>query len=322
MGQTRFLPVCALAGCAGDFATRNRGATAPAVAARIADMRAHDLVTQVAREHAPRREHRREPRHHHARQIERARDGGHVNARGASEGQQGETARVDPATDRYQPDPLRHAGVDDAVDALRRGHAADAEPRGNGVHRPGGGLHIEPLPAAEETCRVEEAEHEVGVGHGRCGPAPPVAGRSRIGAGTGRADVQHTAGVDAGDGAATRADARDVEAVQGDPVTGDPAVGGDRGLALHDERHVGARAAHVEGDEVAVPEDPARVPCRRHPAGRSRKDSAGGEPDRIGHCRESAVRLHDEHRPSVPPPRPDVRQDARDSAPAPGRRRR
>ena len=222
-----------------------------------------------------------------------------MDARGAAEGQQDEKARVHPAADRDQPDPLRHAGVDDAVDPLRRGHAADAEPRGEGVHRTGGGLCVEPLPAAEETYRVEEAEHEVGVGHGRCGSAPPVAGRPRVGAGAGRADVQHAARVDAGDGAAPGADAGDVEAVQGDPVAGDPPIGGDRGLALHDERQVGAGAAHVEGDEVAVIEDPARMACRRHPAGRSREHPAGGEPDRIGHGRESAMRLHDQHRPGV-----------------------
>ena len=112
--------------------------------------------------------------------------------------------------------------------------------------------------------------------------------------------MQHPARVDMGDGAAARADARDVETVQSNPMTGHPSIGGDRRLALDDERHVGARSSHVEGDQVAVLENPARVSCRGHTAGRSREHTAGREPDRIGDGRESAVRLHDEQRPGIP----------------------
>ena len=222
-----------------------------------------------------------------------------MDTRGAPEGQQRKTAWIDTATDRDQPDPFRHASVDDAVNAFRRRHPIDVEPCGNGVHRAGGGFAVEALPAAEETHRVEKSEHQVGVGHGGRGPTTPIAGRPRIGPGTARADVQYAARVDVGDRAATGANACDVQTVQGDPIAGDPPVGGDRSLTLDDERHVGARAAHVEGDEIAVFEDPARVACRRHPAGRPRQDSTGGEPDRVGHSRESAVRLHDQDRPGV-----------------------
>ena len=222
-----------------------------------------------------------------------------MDTRGASEGKQREPARIDAATDRDQPDPFRHVGIDDAVNALRRRHPIDVEPCGNGVHRAGGGFAVEVLPAAEETHRVEKSEHQVGVGHSGRGPTTPVAGRPRVGAGTARTDVQYAARVDVGDRAAAGANARDVQTVQGDPMAGDPPVGGDRSLTLDDERHVGARAAHVEGDEIAMFEDPARVACRRHPAGRPREDSTGGEPDRVGHSRESAVRLHDEDRPGV-----------------------
>ena len=114
--------------------------------------------------------------------------------------------------------------------------------------------------------------------------------------------MQHPARVDVRDRASAGADARDVETVQGDPVAGNPPVRRDRGFALDDERHVGARPAHVEGDEVAVREDPARVASRRHPAGRPGEDTAGGEAYRVGHRRETAVRLHDQHRPRVARP--------------------
>ena len=83
-------------------------------------------------------------------------------------------------------------------------------------------------------------------------------------------------------------------------MTGHPPIGGDRGFALDDERHVGARSSHVEGDQVAVPENPACVSRRRDTAGRPGEHPAGREPDRVGHRREAAVRLHDEQRPGVP----------------------
>ena len=134
---------------------------------RVSDVRAHHLVAQVAREHPPGREHRREPRHHHARQAQGARDRGHVDARRASERQQRKAPRIDAATDRDEPDSFRHVGVDDTVNSLCRLHAADAETRRDGVHRTGGGLRIEALPAAEKSPWIEEPEHQVGVRHRR-----------------------------------------------------------------------------------------------------------------------------------------------------------
>ena len=90
-----------------------------------------------------------------------------MDAGRASERQQRKAPRIDTATYRDEPDSFGHVGVDDTVNALRRLHAADAETRRDGVHRTGGGLRIEALPAAEESLRIEEPEHQVGVGHRR-----------------------------------------------------------------------------------------------------------------------------------------------------------
>ena len=145
-----------------------------------------------------------------------------MDTRRAPEGQQRKAARVDAAPDRDQPDPFRHVGIDDAVNALGRRRAVDTQPRGDRVHRDGGGLHVEPLPAAQEARWVEEPEHQVGVGDGRRSSTASITGGPRARTGAGGPDVQHAAGVDVRDRAAARADSRDVEAVQGDPVARDP----------------------------------------------------------------------------------------------------
>ena len=176
---------------------------------------------------------------------------------------------------------------------------SDAEPFGDRVHRAGRGLFVEPLPAPEETLRVEVSEHEVGVGHGGRGSAPTVTGRPGIGAGAPRAHVQHPARVDVGNRASPGADARDVETVQRDALAGHPPVGRHGGFAVHDEGHVRARAAHVEGNQVRMLENAACVARRGHAAGRAREDAARGEPDRVSDRRETAVRLHDEHGPGI-----------------------
>src|SRR6185437_16728339 len=111
----------------------------------------------------------------------------------------------------------------------------------------------------EEMRRIEIAEDEVGVGDGRRRAALAVAGGSGIGAGALRPDMQDAARVDAADRAAAGAQRHDVEAAQRDLVLADLAVAGERRLALDDEADIGARPAHVEGDEVAVAEELRRV---------------------------------------------------------------
>ena len=126
-------------------------------------------------------------------QIELARDVGDVQRGGAAEREDGEAPRIDAAAHRDQPDAFGHVRVDDAIDALGRGHAVDAEPAGDAIDGGLGGAAIEARAAAEEVVGIEEAEHQVGVGHGRLGAAAAIAGRSRLRAGALGPDVQHAA---------------------------------------------------------------------------------------------------------------------------------
>src|SRR5207248_11315365 len=79
-------------------------------------------------------------------------------------------------------------------------------PRDGLLHRAFGGLLIERHAAAGKAKRVDTAEQEIGVGHGRRLAAAPVAGGARIGAGAVGADGDALQLVDARDRAAAGPD--------------------------------------------------------------------------------------------------------------------
>src|SRR5436309_3358734 len=68
------------------------------------------------------------------------------------------------------------------------------------------GVRVEPDLAAQEVIRVQPAQDEVRVGHGRLAPALAVAGRPRFGAGALGPHAQEAPVVDPPDRAAPRTD--------------------------------------------------------------------------------------------------------------------
>ena len=80
--------------------------------------------------------------------------------------------------------------------------------------------------------------------------AAAVARRARVGARAARPDEQRAARIELGDRAAARADGVDVERREPHGVATDRSLGGRGGRAVEHQAHVGARAAHVEGDGV------------------------------------------------------------------------
>jgi hypothetical protein len=130
------------------------------------------------------------------------------------------------------------------------------------------------------------------VSPGRLGPAAPVAGRPRVGAGAARADAQHVAVVAPHDRSAARADGDDVDHRQQDRQAIDLAAAREHRPAVAHERHVRRGAADVEHDDVA--EAGARSMAQRardarggpREQGRRRVAPHGGEGD------APAARLH------------------------------
>jgi hypothetical protein len=185
-------------------------------------------------------------RHDDPRQVELAGDLGRMQPRSAPKGEQRKMPRIDAATYRCEPHSFGHCRVDDAVDPARRGEPVDAELRSYLVDRGFGGRPVETTPAAEKACRIEIAQYQIGVGDRRGCAAATVASGAGDRAGALRTDMQDAARVDPGYRAATRANAGDVETVQGDRVPGDPAAVDQGRLAADDQRDVGAGAAAQE----------------------------------------------------------------------------
>src|SRR5262245_13529110 len=202
-------------------------------------MRTCYFAAQVAGEHAPRREHGAESRHDHPLQIELTRNIGYVQSGGAAEGENGKAPGIDATAHRNQPNALRHMRVDDAVDPLSRAHAVDPQPVGDAIDGDLGGAAIKPRLAAEKVVGIKEAENETGVGDGRLAATGAVAGWARLRTRTLWPDMEDAAVVDARNRAAARANAGDIQALQGDALPGDAPVRADGGLAADHQGDIG-----------------------------------------------------------------------------------
>ena len=112
------------------------------------------------------------------------------------------------------------------------------------------GRHLERHQPAGESLRVQVAEEEIGVGDRRLLAAAPVAGRPRIGARAARAHAQAARAVDPRDAPAPGPDGIHVHHRRPHRIRADESLGGDQRLAAPHHRHVIARAAHVERDEI------------------------------------------------------------------------
>ena len=186
------------------------------------------------------------------------------------------------------------------MDALGGSDGRNAELARDALHRALGRGGIEPLAAAQEVRGIEQTEHDIGVGD-RGGPATAaIAGGPRIGARALRPDVEDAARVHPRDGAAARAEGVDVDGGHRHLLAGHAFVACQLGLAALDQGDVGAGAAHVEGDEIALAEQPRRVAAAGDAAGRARQHGARGQSHRVGDRGHTAMGLHDEHFSGVP----------------------
>ena len=162
-----------------------------------------------------------------------------------------------------------------------------------------------PISPPRKYARVEPAEHDVGVGHGRLDAAAPVTDRARVGARALRPDAEQPARVDPRDRAAPGADLDEVddrrphrvarERHAADPrarVAADVVVLRHRRPAVLDQADLRRRAAHVEGEDVGPAERLAEVRRGDHAGGRPRldhEDRAHARPRRSRRRRRSTA---------------------------------
>ncbi len=267
-------------------------------------------MLDVGGEHAERAEDARHRRNHHARNPELPRQIRRVHAAIAAERHQRQVAGVQSALHRDRADRARHRGIGHGPDAMRRvlhrqgKRISDMDADGLLAQRA-----IDMQLAARQRGRVDEAQHHIGVRHGRPVIAEAVACRSRHRAGRLRPDDQEAALVDAGDRTAAGADLGDVdrghlehvaagldEAARCRDAVAKLVFRGHAGAAVLDDDGLGGGAAHVEHDDIAVVARDAEPGRADDAAGRT----GGHHQHRLfaGHIRRqhAAVRGHDQDR--------------------------
>jgi len=203
-------------------------------------------------------------------------------------------------------------------DALRRPQRGRAELGRDELDGRARRARIEPDAAAEEVPRVEEAQHEVRVGHRRARPSLSVARGARLGAGALGPEVEDSARVHPCDRSAAGAEGVDVDRRERDLRDADGLLARELGLAALQERDVRGRPAHVEGDEVRLAQEPRAVAAGGDAAGRPRQHGARRQPRRLAYRRDAAVRLHDQDVTAVAvagEPGGEARQVAREGRP-------
>ena len=126
----------------------------------------------------------------------------------------------------------------------------------------GGGSPVDLQRAAGKEIGIQIAEQQIGVGHGRRGPAASITGRARLRAGAVRPDLEQTDLIATRDAAAAGADLDQFDRRQADrqaaafdkallPRRLEPV--GDQRLAAIDQAQLGGGAAHIKGEQVVDP---------------------------------------------------------------------
>ena len=148
---------------------------------------------------------------------------------------------------------------------------------------------------ASSFCRVQPAEHEVGVGDGRLCAAAAIADRPGIGAGALRPDRDQPGSIDTRDRAAAGADRMHGDHRHMDRHRiFDLDFVGDCRLGVEDQRDIGRGAAHVVGDERRKAGAPPGIGGGDHARRRAGHHGLGGLPRHVARRDHAAIAVHDQ----------------------------
>ena len=154
-------------------------------------------------------------RNHHGRDRQFTRQRAGMQRPAAAIAEQHEFARVETMLDGDLLDRARHNDSGERHDSVRHpDHAIGAgisERFGNPLHRLARRRELQFEFSAKEAFGIKPPEHQIGIGHGRLGPALAVTSRSGRRAGALRADRQAVLRIEPGDRAAAGADLDDVD---------------------------------------------------------------------------------------------------------------
>ena len=225
-----------------------------------------------------------------------------VHGTGSTVGEEREVPRVVTLRDRDLLDRADHAGDRDTNDAVGQCVRIDpAEIRRETFQRRTGERFVQRQGRGELRLAPEPAENQVGIRDRRFGAASPVCDGSRICAGAARPYRQCLASVEPRDAAAARPDGDDLHLWRAVRIARDHLFGGQRRAKPFDQAHVGARTAHVTGDQVPGAEAMAQFDRRRHAAGGPGKHRLHREATRTFGAHYTAVGGHQKYGTGEPP---------------------
>ena len=221
----------------------------------------------------------------------------------AAKGEQAEVTRGQPAADGDLAHRIGHVVRHESHDPFGRLLKAHAQGLGHAArHRLGGQIGLDLESQVCERIRTDAPEHQVGIGDGGLPATASIAGRAGPRAGALRTDPQGPAELHPRQGAATGADGVHLQHghQHGQPV--DVRVGGQAHVAVDDQTHVAARAAHVEADHVGITQPTSHL--RRADRAARRTGQQRLYRPGLGHGRvhDAAVALHHVERAAIPAP--------------------
>src|SRR5215469_822484 len=141
----------------------------------------------------------------------------------------------------------RHIGSHDGNDALCSGQSIHAQSCREAIDCCPSEITAHRHATAEQVCRVEGLQDDVGIGYGWLVISAVVAGRPRIGTGAARTDLEQSAAVHNRDRTTAGADRMDVEHWGFNRIAVDDRLPREPRLAPLQQRDIGGGAAHVEG---------------------------------------------------------------------------
>ena len=178
------------------------------------------------------------------------RNGTGVHTAAASVAHQCKLTGIVALLDRDQLDGPEHIGVDHLQNTLRRLHDGDTHGLGDVFFDSSAGLFQCVLQIFFKDFGADMTSDQIGIGNGGLGAAATVAHGAGISACGNRANLQRTAAVHIGDGAAACTDEGQVHRGDRDGIAFDMAFGGELDHIVLDQGHVGRSTADVEGDDV------------------------------------------------------------------------
>ena len=202
-------------------------------------------------------------------------------------------------------DGIGHILVHQLVDTPGRALGPHIQGRSQTRHGLLRGLRVQDHAPAQEIVRVEQAQDQIRIRHGGLGPAPPIAGRPRIGSGAFRAHHGQAHIAQPGDAAAAGPYFNHVHHrhQQGQATTLLEAVyprhfrlRGQGEIATRGEDGLGRGTAHVKGQDFSPPGDFAPVRrCQSTAAGTRFHQPHGKFSGRV-HRARTTVGQHDVQR--------------------------